>query len=73
MWDQPLLYDRGWGKKLTYVMAVNQSQIVDVTPRYVQDYAQALPRRTICSERELQATISAIREQIRRGMPEWQV
>ncbi|ODQ47244.1 hypothetical protein PICMEDRAFT_15226 [Pichia membranifaciens NRRL Y-2026] len=34
-YDQPLLYNTGWGKKMSYVFAVKESYIVDVTDRYL--------------------------------------
>ena len=34
-YDQPLLYNSGWGKKMSYVFAVKDSYIVDVTSRYL--------------------------------------
>eukprot|EP00041_Stephanoeca_diplocostata_P036839 m.1362766 g.1362766 ORF g.1362766 m.1362766 type:complete len:57 (+) comp24944_c0_seq12:1787-1957(+) len=33
-YDSPLMYERGWGKKLSYVFAFDHDNIVDVTWRY---------------------------------------
>ncbi len=33
-YDVPLLYEGGWGKKLTYVFGLEPTYIVDVTRRY---------------------------------------
>lgn len=32
--DQPLLYEEGWGKKLTYCIATHKHMLIDVTGRY---------------------------------------
>jgi peptide-N4-(N-acetyl-beta-glucosaminyl)asparagine amidase len=33
-YDMPLVYERGWGKKLSYVIAYSKDEIVDVSKRY---------------------------------------
>lgn len=44
--DEPLLYEKGWGKKLTYVIATAKHCMVDVTKRYTLDFdAQTCGRR----------------------------
>jgi peptide-N4-(N-acetyl-beta-glucosaminyl)asparagine amidase len=65
--DKPLLYDKGWGKRLTYVVAFGKDEAVDVTRRYVADYAQCLGRRTECDEGWLAATLRALTARLRAG------
>jgi hypothetical protein len=48
--DTPLLYEAGWGKKLTYVVAASKDEVVDVTKRYTKKYDEVLARRTVVNE-----------------------
>lgn len=50
-YDEPLLYDAGWGKKLSYVFAASaRDGMSDVAPRYVVSWADAASRRTAVRE-----------------------
>lgn len=44
--DKPLVYETGWGHRLSLVIAVNQYQCVDVTRRYTQHMDTALRSRS---------------------------
>ncbi|VDK41138.1 unnamed protein product, partial [Gongylonema pulchrum] len=48
--DTPLLYERGWGKKLSYVVALGLDHITDVTWRYTYDHMETVARRKSCRE-----------------------
>jgi len=37
LFDQPLTYEQGWGKQLTYTIAFSNQELVDTTRRYVID------------------------------------
>ncbi|GFR76588.1 peptide-N(4)-(N-acetyl-beta-glucosaminyl) asparagine amidase [Elysia marginata] len=58
--DKPLLYESGWGKKLTYVIAVSKDEAQDVTWRYSAKHKETLSRRKLCREPWLRQTIHSM-------------
>lgn len=48
--DQPLMYEAGWKKNLTYCIAFSPFEVQDVTWRYVIDLKQTCSRRNLCDE-----------------------
>ncbi|XP_047997381.1 peptide-N(4)-(N-acetyl-beta-glucosaminyl)asparagine amidase isoform X1 [Leguminivora glycinivorella] len=60
--NTPLMYCHGWGKKLSYIIAVSRDDLQDVTWRYTMDHKEVLTRRNQCSEQELLSTILSLRE-----------
>jgi peptide-N4-(N-acetyl-beta-glucosaminyl)asparagine amidase len=59
-YDTPLVYEQGWGRDMTFVVAASDEEIVDVTPRYVKDWCIVKERRSDIMESTLKALIRNI-------------
>ncbi|XP_050352617.1 peptide-N(4)-(N-acetyl-beta-glucosaminyl)asparagine amidase [Nymphalis io] len=62
--NSPLMYSHGWGKKLTYVIALSRDDLQDVTWRYTNDHKEVLRRRAAAGapgEAALVAAVLALR------------
>ncbi len=59
-YDTPLVYEQGWGRVMTFVVAASDEEIVDVTPRYVKDWCIVKERRSDFMENTLKAIIRNI-------------
>ncbi|EGD83085.1 hypothetical protein PTSG_03725 [Salpingoeca rosetta] len=70
--DKPLMYERGWGKKLSYVFAFTPIGMADVIWRYSQQREATLLRRDKVSEDWLADMIKTINQQLLAGVPEIQ-
>ena len=67
--DAPLLYEGGWGKKLSYVIATGLHDVVDVTPRYTRKWSEVLQRRTPIQEQWLAAALASLHARQRHQAP----
>lgn len=68
--DKPLLYEEGWGKKLTYVIGFSKDDIQDVTWRYSAKHQEVLARRNSCRESWLINTIHQLFNKMLQTMSE---
>ncbi|VDM37775.1 unnamed protein product [Toxocara canis] len=66
--DTPLLYEKGWGKKLSYVIAFGNDHVRDVTWRYTFDHLEVVKRRTACREAVLRNFIKKLNARYERLM-----
>ena len=57
-YDTPLVYEQGWKRVRTFVVAASDEEIVDVTPRYVKDWCIVKERRSEKNENTLKAIIN---------------
>ncbi|KAL4427885.1 hypothetical protein ABPG75_001974 [Micractinium tetrahymenae] len=68
-YDKPLLYEAGWGKRLTYVLAVGRHGAADVTRRYTQQWGEVQKRRTLASEPWLESALQEATARLRAQLP----
>ena len=62
--DTPLIYESGWGKKLTYLVAFSKDEVVDVSKRYVLNHRMNRMRRTLVPEQWLTNLLKQRRESL---------
>ncbi|KAK9469475.1 hypothetical protein V1512DRAFT_256357 [Lipomyces arxii] len=67
-WDQPRLYEQGWGKKMSYAIAFSVEGAVDVSKKYIRTAKCQLPRKRI-TEIDLYNTLQRITTQRRAHLP----
>lgn len=67
IYDKPLLYEKGWNKKLNYVIAIAKDGTRDVTKRYTRKWHEVLSRRTMLTEPSVSSVLTNITTECRRG------
>ncbi|XP_049351094.1 peptide-N(4)-(N-acetyl-beta-glucosaminyl)asparagine amidase isoform X1 [Solanum verrucosum] len=68
IYDNPLLYEKGWKKSLNYVFAIAKDGVHDVTKRYTRKWPEVLSQRNIISEPSLAAVLSDITRELRKTL-----
>ncbi|XP_048499166.1 peptide-N(4)-(N-acetyl-beta-glucosaminyl)asparagine amidase isoform X2 [Beta vulgaris subsp. vulgaris] len=67
IYDNPLLYEKGWNKKLNYVIAIAKDGVYDVTKRYTRKWHEVLTRRNITTEHNLCSILEKLTKQRQEG------
>lgn len=67
--DEPLLYEKGWGKKLNYCVATGVDCVMDVTRRYTADFEALRPRRTLADEEGLVSALAEMNVRVVAALP----
>ncbi|KAL4200916.1 hypothetical protein AMTRI_Chr02g213520 [Amborella trichopoda] len=68
VYDNPLLYEKGWKKKLSYIIGIAKDGVCDVTKRYTRKWPEVLSRRVLTSEDDVSAVLADITRECRRGL-----
>ncbi|CAN1285477.1 Peptide-N(4)-(N-acetyl-beta-glucosaminyl)asparagine amidase [Linum perenne] len=67
VYDKPLLYEKGWGKKLNYVIGFSKDGVCDVTKRYTRKWPEVLSRRNITTELAVSVAVTKLTKECRRN------
>ena len=65
----PMTYERGWGKKLSYVLGFSAHEVTDVSRRYSANWKASLARRTAVDEAWLASLIRESNASVQHGLP----
>lgn len=66
-YDKPLLYEAGWEKQLSYIVAFSRHGVTDVVKRYTKQWDQLKQRRTLVTEDWLHQQCTTLTANHRRG------
>jgi peptide-N4-(N-acetyl-beta-glucosaminyl)asparagine amidase len=66
-WNTPLLYEQGWGRVMTFILAHSITGIQDVTARYIKDFALVSKRRNPNTEKKLKNVLRTQNEIVRKN------
>jgi len=69
-YDTPLVYEQGWGRVMTFIVATSNEEIVDVTPRYVKNWSIVKERRSDHMENTLKSVITNINSDLSMKLSE---
>lgn len=66
--DKPLLYEIGWKKPISYIIAFSKDEIQDVTWRYTTNFHEVMARRNLCREEWLLNCINSFTEKLQMNV-----
>ncbi|KAK3418423.1 hypothetical protein EUGRSUZ_H04379 [Eucalyptus grandis] len=66
VYDEPLLYEERWNKKLNYAFGIAKDGIYDVTKHYTKEWDEVLKRRNLITETSLSAVLAKLTEECGR-------
>lgn len=64
------MYERGWGKKLSYVFSITKGHITDTIWRYSKDVKGTQSRRTTCSDAQLILQLEGLNRELGNIVPD---
>ncbi|KAK3418422.1 hypothetical protein EUGRSUZ_H04378 [Eucalyptus grandis] len=67
VYDEPLLYEKGWNKQMNYAFGIAKDGIYDVTKRYTRKWHEVLTRRNLITETSLSAVLAKLTKECRRS------
>ncbi|KAK1432379.1 hypothetical protein QVD17_09275 [Tagetes erecta] len=68
IYDTPLLYEKGWKKKVNYTIAIAKDGVYDVTKRYTRKWHEVLSRRTLTTESSASKVLANLTRELRRNL-----
>ncbi|KAI7756431.1 hypothetical protein M8C21_008496 [Ambrosia artemisiifolia] len=68
IYDTPLLYEKGWNKKLSYAIALAKDGVYDVTKRYTRKWHEVLSRRNLTTESSAANVLANLTRELRRNL-----
>lgn len=67
-YDTPLVYEQGWGRNMTFIIACSKDGMYDVTRRYVKDFEVINERRSNANKISLEKQLLNVNNYLRSSM-----